>query len=74
MFGDLQGNGAQIRVRANKLYNWSPIQLIVGTMASPSSPSTFTAVDTLALTEFWVEYTVAFPSVPTLDTTMWLFA
>ena len=64
MFGDLQGNGAQIRVRANKLYNWSPIQLIVGTMASPSSPSTFTAVDTLALTEFWVEYTVAFPSVP----------
>lgn len=65
MFGDLQGNGAQIRLRANKLYNWSPIQLIVGTMTTPSNPGSFIAVDTLALTEFWDEYTVAFPNVPT---------
>ena len=64
MFGDLQGNGGQIRFRANKLYNWSPIQLVVGTLSTPTNLASFTAVDTLALTEFWAEYTVAFPSVP----------
>ena len=64
LLSDLQQNNSQIRMRLAKSSSFSQAKLIIGTMTTPSSPSSFTPVDTIDLTTSFDEYTVAFPVTP----------
>ena len=64
MFTDLDSGVAQVRFRANKISTWSTTNVIVGLVSTPSNPASFVAIDTIALTTAWAEYTIPFPVVP----------
>ncbi len=56
-FSDLTSQTNQIRFDA---FSWSTIDLIVGTMSDPTDETTFTAFQTISLTDTYTEYTVQF--------------
>ena len=63
LLSDLDQNNSQIRMRLAKSSSFANSKLIVGTMSSPGSLSSFTPVDTIDLTTTFDEYTVAFPAI-----------